>query len=275
MAWHPGRELLYIPVLDIPTVATHGADDEWTDTLEIFTEVEGKPFSPGKLIAWDPVTQTERWSVAHTLPFNGGVLATAGNLVFQGNAEGRFAAYAADTGEEQWSLLTGSSITAAPVSYALDGQQFILIPIGAGGGIQSGYPQLGGNEDSAGPTRLLAFSLDGGSAMPAIRTVARTLPEQPKLSASAATLASGKQLFAQNCGGCHGKGGAARIGGSMPDLRYATSETHATWHGIVIGGARRANGMPGFDHLDTAQSEAIRNYVLSLSEAIRESADSR
>jgi hypothetical protein len=56
----------------------------------------------------------------------------------------------------------------------------------------------------------------------------------------------------------------------VPDLRYATTETHAAWNGIVIGGALRPNGMPGFK-LSAAESEAIRNYVLSVSMSLRES----
>ena len=275
MAWHPGHELLYIPVVDVPSIVTPYKDGNYDDTMELFTEVDGEPFSPGKLIAFDPVQQVTRWTVEHPLPFNGGVLATAGNLVFQGNAQGRFAAVAADTGEEKWSLATGSGITAAPVSYTIDDRQFILIPIGSGGGIQFVYPQLGATNESQGPTRLLAFSLDGGSEFPSIGRAARTLPEQPELVASAEVVANGKQLYARNCGGCHGKGASARFGGSVPDLRYSSADTHAVWHGIVIGGARRANGMPAFLQLDAEQSEAIRNYVLSQSVALRSSADSR
>ena len=86
---------------------------------------------------------------------------------------------------------------------------------------------------------------------------------------------NGKRLYASNCGGCHGKNASARFGGSVPDLRYASAETHATWHGIVIGGANRANGMPAFAQLDVEQSEAIRTYVLSLAEALRVNVVSR
>ena len=271
MAWHPGHELLYIPVLDIPSVVTPNGDGSFNDTLEIFTEVDGKPFSAGKLVAYDPVQQAARWTVEYPLPFNGGVLATAGNLVFQGNAEGRFAAFKADTGEEVWSLATGSAITAAPASYAIDGTQYILIPIGSGGGIQFVYPKLGETAESRGPTRLLAFSLEGRSEVPRIEPVVRTLPAQPELTASKATIETGKQLYAGYCGFCHGKNGTARFGGTVPDLRYASAETHAAWQDIVIGGERRAYGMPAFSDLQVEQAEAIRSYILSLSVTLRES----
>jgi len=275
MAWHPGHGLLYIPVLDVPSVVSDYDDGNYKDTLELFTEVDGEPFSPGKLIAFDPVRNVTRWTVDHPLPFNGGVLATAGNLVFQGNAEGRFNAFAADTGEEKWSLATGSSITAAPVTYTIDDTQYILIPIGSGGGIQFVYPQLGATNESEGPTRLLAFSLDGSSEFPYIARSVRALPDQPELVASGDVIETGKKLYASNCGFCHGKNASARVGGSVSDLRYSSADTHSAWHGIVIGGARRDNGMPAFSHLDVEQSEAIRNYVLSLAEALRTDAVSR
>jgi quinohemoprotein ethanol dehydrogenase len=271
MAWHPGHELLYIPVLEIPSVVSDYDDGAYNDTLELFTEVDGEPFSPGKLIAFDPVQHVTRWSVDYSLPFNGGVLATAGNLVFQGTAEGRFNAFAADTGQEKWSLSTGSAITAAPVSYTVGDTQYILIPIGSGGGIQFVYPQLGATNESQGPTRLLAFSLDGGSEFPSIARSVRALPEQPELVASGDVVENGKRLFADNCGFCHGKNAVARYGGSVPDLRFASADTHAQWHDIVIDGAKRAKGMPAFSYLDVKQSEAIRNYVLSQSEALRAS----
>ena len=275
MAWHPGHELLYIPVLDVPSVVTPTEDGDFNDTLELFTEVDGKPFSPGKLIAFDPVRQVTRWAVEHPLPFNGGVLATAGNLVFQGNAQGRFAAFRADTGEEKWSLVTGSAITAAPVSYSIDDTQYILVPIGSGGGIQFVYPQLGATIESQGPTRLLAFSLDGRDEYPSIQRLVRTLPEQPELTASAEVIENGKRLYADQCGYCHGKYASARFGGTVKDLRYASAGTHAKWHSIVIDGERNAEGMPSFSELDVIEVEAIRNYVLSMSEELRAAQDSR
>ena len=268
MAWHPGLKLSYIPVIDVPSVVTGYADGDFTDSLELFTEVDGKPFSPGKLVAFDPLAGKPRWSVDYELPLNGGVMATAGNLVFQGDATGRFNAYAADTGERLWYVATGSSITAAPASYAIDGEQYIVIPIGAGGGLQFVYPELGATDESKGPTRLLAFSLDGHGRLPRETPALRPLPAQPELHASAAVIASGQEIYRHNCGGCHGKDAVARYGGSVPDLRYADADTHAAWAAIVVGGARRANGMPAMD-LSIEQAEAVRAYVLSRAQPLR------
>jgi mono/diheme cytochrome c family protein len=95
------------------------------------------------------------------------------------------------------------------------------------------------------------------------------LPEQPELDASMETIAYGEALYAGYCKACHGYEAVARAGGSVSDLRYASTETHQTWNGVVIGGARRANGMPSFE-LDVDEAEAIRQYVLSLSESLRQ-----
>ena len=269
MAWHPGHKLSYIPVMDVPSMVSEYADGDFADTLEIVSEVAGQPFSPGKLVAFDPLSGEPRWTVGHRLPFNGGIMATAGNLVFQGDAEGAFSAYAADTGEKLWSVRTGSSITAAPATYALDGNQYVVIPVGSGGGIQFVYPKLGSTEESRGPTRLLAFTLEGSAAMPTKPVVPRELPEQPELHASQETIDTGRQIYAWECAGCHGKDAVARVGGSVPDLRYSDSQAHARWHGIVIGGAMRAGGMPGYEELSVEESEALRAYALSRAAELR------
>ena len=269
MAWHPELELSYIPVVDVPSIVSDYEDGDYSDTLEMLTEVDGKPFSPGKLVAFDPKTGRARWTFEYELPFNGGVMATGGNLVFQGDAKGYFSAFAADTGERLWTVKTGSSISAAPASYSIDGEQFVVIPIGTGGGLQWVYPQMHSRNDVRGPTRLLAFSLDGAARLPVFEPVARELPDQPTLEASAETIARGKQLYGWECSYCHGNNAATRSGGTVPDLRYATAETHSAWAGIVVGGAKAMNGMPRFD-LDVDEAEAIRAYVLSESEKLRD-----
>jgi quinohemoprotein ethanol dehydrogenase len=269
MAYHPELGLSYVPVVDAPSVLQPRGDGTFKDDTVMFTEVDGEPFAPGKLVAFDPASQSIRWTVEHELPYNGGAMATGGNLVFQGNASGRFEAYAADNGERLWSVHTGSAINAAPASYLLDGTQYVVIPVGGGGGVQFYYPDMHATEDAKGPVRLMAFSLGGEEALPGPIRADRPLPEQPKLEASAEMIANGKTQYAENCKSCHGLGGIARYGGSVPDLRYSTLETHTTWNGIVIGGALRANGMPGFSHLSVDDADAIRNYILSLSEQIR------
>ena len=269
MAWHPAERLSYIPVVDIPTIVSdYQPNGDFHDTLEIVTEVDGQAFSPGKLVAFDPVAGKPRWTVDHDLPFNGGILATAGNLVFQGDAHGRFRAFTADTGQELWSITTGSAISAAPSTYAIDGRQYIVLPVGSGGGMQWAFPEMHATAESRGPTRLMAFSLEGKARLPAVTVATRTVPELPPPSASAETIAAGASAFAGHCYGCHGKDAVGRPGGTVPDLRYSDATVHAAWAGIVIGGARQLGGMPRFE-ISAEEAEAIRQYVLSRSLELR------
>ncbi len=183
-------------------------------------------------------------------------------------AAGRFEAFAAGTGERLWSVQTGSAINAASASYSIDGVQYVIIPIGAGGGLQFQYPQMHSTEASKGPTRLLAFTLGGEEQLAARPAAYPPLPDQPKLDVPPDVVAMGAAAYKEACKFCHGSNAVARFGGSVPDLRYADATTHAQWDAIVIGGSRRASGMPGME-LTADQSAAIRNYVLSLSEVIR------
>jgi quinohemoprotein ethanol dehydrogenase len=105
--------------------------------------------------------------------------------------------------------------------------------------------------------------------MPAVANAARELPLQPSLEASAEEIGQGKALYGDNCKGCHGANAVARALGSVPDLRYSTAETHRTWSAIVVGGARRANGMPAFE-LTLEEADAIRAWVLSRSNELRD-----
>lgn len=265
MAFHPGHALSYIPVVDAPT-------DRGGEEIVMVTEVDGKPHAPGKLVAMDPVNGRIRWSVDRDLPFNGGLLTTGGDLVFQGAASGRFEAFAAGAGERLWSVQTGSAINAAPASYSIDGVQYVLIPTGAGGGLQFQYPQMHSAEASKGPTRLLAFTLGGDAQLTTGDTVDTPLPDQPKLIASPEVIALGAAVYDAACKYCHGSNAAARFGGSVPDLRYADAKTHVQWDAIVIGGSRRSNGMPRME-LTADQSAAVRSYVLSQSKEIRRSSE--
>jgi quinohemoprotein ethanol dehydrogenase len=264
MAFNPGNGLVYIPAVNVPDVVSWEGDGKFTDTLEMFDEVDGKPHVPGMLIAWDPLTQSAKWSVEHDVAFNGGVLTTAGNLVFQGDANGLFSAYNAEDGKRLWSVATGSAIGAAPVSYMLGGEQRVLIPIGAGNAMQFGYPSFHAGRNTSGRTRLMSFSLQGKLPMPDNTWVQAPLPDLPAQTASAETIEQGRELFEKSyCSGCHGKNVVARRGGTVPDLRYATQETYLQWDGIVIGGARSAKGMPGFEKMSPEQSAALRAWVLS------------
>jgi len=262
MAYHPSHKLVYIPVIDVPSIVTSLGDGDSLDSLELIDTVDGKPHDPGKLLAWDPVTQTERWSVKHNLAVSGGVLATAGNLVFQGTGMGEFYAYDAQTGDAVWSVSTGTAISAAPVSYQVNDTQNILIPAGLSGVMQNFYPKIHTTDDVQGPTRLLAFSLEGKATMPEVAVVERNVSELPNDSTEQQTLQLGHDLYQDQCLGCHGKDAVARYGGTVPDLRYASRDAFQTWHAIVIGGSRKTKGMPDFE-LTVEEADAIRSYVIA------------
>ena len=87
----------------------------------------------GSLKAWDPVTQTERWSVDLGNAWNGGVLSTAGNLVFQGNVGGEFVAYNAADGSKLWSFAAQTGVVAAPATYMIGDEQYLVVLAGWGG----------------------------------------------------------------------------------------------------------------------------------------------
>jgi mono/diheme cytochrome c family protein len=185
--------------------------------------------------------------------------------VFQGDANGYFSAYDAGTGQRLWSVDTGSAITAAPVTYALQAVQHVLVPIGSGSGMQFAYPTFFAGRKATGPARLLSFSLGGKAKIPLTPRPEPPLPELQPMTASAETVERGRALYLDNwCGGCHGDNAVAFRGGTVPDLRYASPETHLQWNGIVIGGALSSKGMPASE-LSPEEAQAIRAYVISRS----------
>jgi mono/diheme cytochrome c family protein len=214
------------------------------------------------LAAWDPVRQREAWRVPHAGAWNGGVLSTAGNLVFQGRADGTFAAHAADTGELLWKTPVHVGIVAAPVSYAVDGEQYIAVVAGWGGSFTlfSGVPRHRGNVLKEG--RILAFKLGGSGKLPTPEVTYVNLPEPPDIEASPEQIAQGERLYHVRCNACHGSG--VHSSGSPPDLKYLSAASHARWDLVVRQGVYASVGMPGFgDVLSEAQSKAIQAYVVS------------
>ncbi|MGH8820923.1 MAG: PQQ-dependent dehydrogenase, methanol/ethanol family [Rhodoferax sp.] len=84
----------------------------------------------GSLLAWNPTTSKAVWQDKNALPWSGGVMTTASGLVFQGNVEGWFKAYDAKTGKELWKFNSGSGISAAPMTYTIDGKQYVAVVSG-------------------------------------------------------------------------------------------------------------------------------------------------
>jgi quinohemoprotein ethanol dehydrogenase len=268
MSYNAGTGLVYIPATDRkPNSHADVETGEWMGQTE------------GKLIAWDPVNQAERWSVEEEIATNGGVLSTAGNLVFQGQGNGEFAAFTADTGKKVWLIDTGSAIDSIPVTYSVNGEQYVLLPVGWGSGSRLFAPSwtMGTPRSKRGPSRILAFKLGGNVPFPTPPDIVPPVPKPPAQTADAATIKEGEQLYKTfYCDGCHSPyldGSSAWVlNGAIPDLRYAPPDVHAQWYSIVLAGTHWDKGMPGFANppkfafphlrMNTKQADTIHAYVI-------------
>jgi len=280
-AWHPmsyspRTGLVYIPsqenMYSYSRTATY---EHKTMSWNLAQNPEAAPdrqaaefVKKGYLLAWDPVSNSERWRISHEKDWNGGVLTTAGNLLIQGAADGRFVIYRADDGEPIWEMPVHTGVVAGPISYAVDGEQYIAVAAGWAGSV----PIVGGSATAShnAPMRILAFKL-GGSAIlpepgpaPAVTQVDR--------GADPDEIERGAALYSRTCRICHG--GDVISGGMFPDLRYMSPETHMEFRNIVLGGSRTARGMASFaDQINADDANAIYAYIVS--EAARTAGASR
>jgi quinohemoprotein ethanol dehydrogenase len=272
MSFSPLTGLVYIPAQETAWVYSHSKEYVHHPMAWNLAQSPSASRPPGSdnlpfkgyLLAWNPLTNAPAWRVDHAGPWNGGVLSTAGNLVIQGAADGRLAIYRADTGAKLWEMPIQTGAEAGPISYSVDGEQYIAIAAGWAGSI----PIIGGPTTPShhAPTRILAFKLGGSATLPP--PVTRAPPTPPPSNASAAMIARGKGLFGENCRICHG--GDAISGGMTPDLRYMSPETHAAFKEIVLYGARAAKGMVPFaDVLTDDDVDAIHAYLIEQAQLIK------
>jgi quinohemoprotein ethanol dehydrogenase len=217
----------------------------------------------GYLLAWDPANQKEAWRVPHPGPANGGILTTAGNLVFQGTYAGNFAAYRADTGEKLWETPVQTAVIAAPATYTVDGDQYVAVLAGTGGGYSLAYGPVSLKSGKIpNISRVLAFKIGGTANLPPAPEQPEPVLNPPPQRVNRATVAQGSGLYAENCLVCHGV--IAVSGGITPDLRYSATLGNDTFFDIVLGGALKDNGMVSFAPvLNRAQATAIRAYLIS------------
>ena len=224
---------------------------------------------PASLIAWDPIRQELAWEIPQKSGPNGGTLTTAGNLLFQGRADGRFAAYDATTGKKLWEFDMGLGMTAAPITYELNGKQYVSILVGWGGG-SAGIGSLFSTEKFSGSNlgwdygkhmrRLVTFSLDGAADMPPQPPPYFPQPlEAPEFEVDAELAEQGGLEFG-TCLGCHGLGAIAS--GMAPDLRASAIPLEKeSFAAVVRDGALVARGMPGTPGITDAQLEALQHYI--------------
>jgi PQQ-dependent dehydrogenase (methanol/ethanol family) len=277
MSYNPATGLVYIPAqqstfiysdhpnfvptsrenLGIPIVAPEGSVTRAASDYEPGT---GETL-PGAhaLLAWDPVAQEARWRVDHGNPPGGGTLTTAGNLVFQGRGDGNFAAYTADRGEKVWEVDLGNGILAPPVTYEIDGVQYVSVLVGWGStaGLFGTYR----SDQYKAEGRLYTFMLDGNPNIEPVQGIERPELTEIPFDADEGEIARGAELYGNRCYTCHGLEAAS--GGQIADLRYATADTYAAFDSIVREGAYQQLGMPRFEFFTEADTAALRAYVLS------------
>jgi len=275
MAFNPDEGLAYIPAQEIPQALA--ADGRYLDKPVRWNtgadfDAGNPPAIPpglvkavrgtlkGRLLAWDPVKQEARWSVEHRSAWNGGVLSTAGGLVFQGQLDGTFTAYDAATGEQKWQYNVKSGAASGPGTYEINGEQYVTITTGWG----SAYGLVVGLYlDNSAPTlgKVVTFKLGADRVIP--DPDAPVVERRPEADAfgDAALIDAGRIHYARNCMVCHG---SLAIGsGILPDLRWsAITGNGQAWNAIVLEGTLADNGMVSFaDYLTADDSEAIRAYV--------------
>jgi quinohemoprotein ethanol dehydrogenase len=223
----------------------------------------------GELVAWDPVKRKAAWRVKHPIAWNGGTLVTDGGLVFQGTSGGDLVAYDATNGKQLWSINLGSGIVAAPMTYKVDGEQYVAVAVGWGGGMSQVAGALTLKAKNTGINRIVVLKLNGnGTLLPVPEVAARTL-NPPPATASAQTVKAGQMIYERRCFICHGS--AAISGGEVPDLRYSGTLASAdTFRSVVRDGVLAANGMPAFKRdLTDADAEALRAFLISRANADR------
>ena len=225
-----------------------------------------KEGTSGQLLAWNPATQEEVWRVEYPGPWNGGVLSTAGGLVFQGSATGYLNAYRADNGEKLWQFPAQTGIVAPPISYAVDGVQYITVSAGWGGIFALITGPMTFDAADGQPinrSRLLTFKLGGTAELPPTTEQLRDMPDLTAEQLDDKQVADGFLVYDRFCGGCHGAGAVG--GGVIPDLRYsAYIQAEPAFQQVVLDGILSTRGMVGFSsELSQADAEAVRTYVIS------------
>jgi quinohemoprotein ethanol dehydrogenase len=269
MSYNPVTGLAYIPAMQLgmryeKTSSRAGAVDFGGLTMSMLDKGAGD--GTGSLIAWDPRTQTKRWEVPHKHLWNGGTLATAGGLVFQGTADGKFAAYDATTGKTLWQFAAGLGIISDPVSYMVAGRQFVSVLVGYGNSNMLGGDVMNvGWKFGAQPRRLLTFALNGKAKLPRGEPASFKIApaDNPAVTINDADVARGRILFTINCANCHGLD-AVSAGAPAPDLResFIATDPDALWK-VAHDGALLAKGMPRFDKLTRPEVNQINAYIIS------------
>jgi quinohemoprotein ethanol dehydrogenase len=275
MSFSPKSGLVYLPYMQVGVHLQKGKPQPglfYIGGLSISGVLDDAQDGKGALIAWDPVAQRARWRVQQRALWNGGVLSTAGDLVFQGTGDGLLIAYDAASGEQLWQFDAGLGIIGAPISYSAAGRQYISILVGYGGATAI-WNQLmpRGWKYGAQPRRLLTFGLGGKAPLPptAPRSDSLNSLDDPAITINDADAAAGQAIFNLVCSGCHGLN-LASPGAPRPDLRESriALRESGVW-AAVHDGVLLEKGMPQFALLGPQEVHDIYEYIRAGARAAR------
>jgi hypothetical protein len=275
MAFNLKTKLMYIPIHDISF--PYGYDSTWKfgqlkeygsgngynigrdidPDKKISTDPNGPEDMVGYLVAWDPVTQKQVWKFRQKFVWNGGVVTTASGLVIQGAGDGIMRVFDGDDGKVLWEANIGTGAIAPPISYMVDGIQYISIPVGWGGSVialwERGTPEVY-------PARIFTFKLDGKGKMPDYYATEKPKPLQVNYPGTAAELKQGSTIYLQYCFPCHGP--IDKSYGALPDLGHMQKLKFDILDSIVLKGLLQPLGMPNFgDRLTPAQVDLLKKYI--------------
>jgi quinohemoprotein ethanol dehydrogenase len=264
MSFSPKTGLVYVPISQMGAKMTRlerQPDDIYFNGVSVKEIISDPDDGKGALVAWNPATQTAAWKVKLADMWNGGAMATAGDLVFQGTADGYLSAYDAATGRRLWRYYAGMGIIAAPSTYTAGGKQYVSILVGYGGGMAAWGDQMNAGWKYRGPRRLLTFALDAKAKLPASPKADRTIHplDDPAVVLKPADVVAGQELSLY-CMNCHGRG--AKSVGLAPDLRESSIALNPeAFYAVVHDGALVRNGMPKFSDLSREQVMQLYAFV--------------
>jgi quinohemoprotein ethanol dehydrogenase len=272
MSFNPKTNIAYIPAMHLPfryeakKEFGYDRDDNTGITMRpILDSLPGVGKPDAWLLAWDVVQQKEVWRVkSKFVDFGGGVLSTGSGLVFEGTTDGFFHVFDAATGKVLKSIETGTGIMAAPVTYEIDGDQYVAVMAGFGGAGLPFYSEGAAMETYQNNGRILAFKLNGTSTSlpPKLAIIPAAATPDKKLNKE--FVAKGEMLYGRYCGGCHA-GFREEHRSGYPDLSKMSLTTHEQFDKIVLEGAYSTYGMANFsDVLNEEDVNAVHEFLISM-----------